>query len=45
VHDYFVECICAGILDRIYHAFYVEIREQAGREASPTCAIIDTQEP
>jgi hypothetical protein len=35
--------MCTGILDRIYHALYVEAREQAGREASPTCAIMDAQ--
>lgn len=43
VHDYFVDWMCTGVLDRIYHALYVEAREQAGREASPTCAIIDAQ--
>ena len=32
-----------GTLKRIHHALYVEVREQAGREASPTTAIIDTQ--
>ncbi len=30
-------------LDRIHHALYVVCREQAGREASPTAAIIDSQ--
>ena len=29
-----------GVID---HALYVEVREQAGREASPTTAIIDSQ--
>lgn len=43
VHDYFVDWICTGVLDRIHHALYVEAREQAGREASPTCAIVDSQ--
>lgn len=43
VHDYFVEWMCTGILDRIYHALYVEAREKAGREPSPTCAIMDSQ--
>ena len=43
VHDYFVDWMCTGVLDRIYHALYVEAREQAGWEASPTCAIIDAQ--
>lgn len=32
-----------GTLRRIHHALYVEVREQAGREASPTTAIIDSQ--
>jgi transposase len=32
-----------GTLDRIHHALYVKCREQAGREASPTAAIIDSQ--
>ena len=32
-----------GTLERIHHALYVEVREQAGREASPTAAIIDSQ--
>ena len=32
-----------GTLERILHALYVEMREKAGREASPTTAIIDSQ--
>src|SRR5215472_15328628 len=32
-----------GTLERIHHALYVAVREQAGREASPTRAIIDSQ--
>jgi len=32
-----------GTLGRIHHALYVEVRETAGREASPTTAIIDSQ--
>ena len=32
-----------GTLARIHHALYVEVREKAGREASPTTAIIDSQ--
>ena len=32
-----------GTLGRIHHALYVEVREKAGREASPTTAIIDSQ--
>jgi hypothetical protein len=30
-------------LERIHHALYVAVREQEGREASPTVAIIDSQ--
>ena len=32
-----------GTIERIHHALYVAVREQAGREASPTTAIIDSQ--
>ena len=32
-----------GTLERIHHVLYVAVREQAGREASPTTAIIDSQ--
>jgi transposase len=32
-----------GTLDRIHHALYVQCREMAGRESSPTAAIIDSQ--
>jgi transposase len=32
-----------GTLDRIHHALYVKCREKAGRDASPTAAIIDSQ--
>ena len=32
-----------GTLDRIHHALYVQCRAAAGREASPTAAIIDSQ--
>ena len=32
-----------GTLDRIHHALYVQCRELAEREASPTAAIIDSQ--
>ena len=32
-----------GTIGRIHHAFYVQSREQASREASPTTAIIDAQ--
>lgn len=32
-----------GTLERIHHALYLKCREQAGREASPTAAIADSQ--
>jgi transposase len=32
-----------GTLVRMHHELYVRCREQAGREASPTAAIIDSQ--
>ena len=32
-----------GTLGRTHHALYVEVREKAGREASPTTAIMDSQ--
>jgi transposase len=32
-----------GTLERIHHELYVKCREQAGREASPTAAIADSQ--
>jgi transposase len=32
-----------GTLERIHHALYVEVRERAGCEASPSLAIIDAQ--
>jgi transposase len=32
-----------GTLNRIHHALYVDMREAAGREASPSMAIMDSQ--
>jgi transposase len=43
VNDYLRRWDEDRTLDRIHHAFYVLCREQAGREASPTAAIIDSQ--
>ena len=43
LHDYFTWWHCDGTLDRIHHALYVECREKAEREASPTACIIDSQ--
>ena len=43
LHGYFDLWSWDGTLDQIHYALYVECREQAGREASPTAAIIDSQ--
>lgn len=43
VWDYFDLWSWDGTLERIHEALYVESRERAGREASPTTAIIDSQ--
>ena len=43
VHDYLDLWNWDGTLDRIHHELYMKCREQAGREASPTAAIIDSQ--
>ena len=43
LYDYFDLWSWDGTLDRIHHALYVECRERAAREASPTAAIIDSQ--
>ena len=43
VNDYLRRWDADRTLDRIHHALYVLCREQAGREASPTAAIIDSQ--
>jgi transposase len=43
VHDYLSLWTWDGTLDRIHHALYVKCREKAGRDASPTACIIDSQ--
>ena len=43
VNDYLRRWDDDRTLDRIHHALYVQCRELAGREASPTAAIIDSQ--
>src|SRR3954451_2227794 len=42
-HFYFMLWDWDGTLERIHDALYVAIRESAGREASPSAAIIDSQ--
>jgi transposase len=43
VWDYFSRWEWEGTIERIHHTLYVAVREQTGREASPTTAIIDSQ--
>jgi transposase len=43
VYGYFDLWTYDGTLDRIHHALYVKCRAAAGREASPTAAVIDSQ--
>lgn len=43
LHSYLMRWEWDGTLGQIHHALYVLCREQAGREASPTAAIIDSQ--
>lgn len=43
LYDYFKRFEWDGTLERIHHELYLRCREQAGREASPTAAVIDSQ--
>ena len=43
MHDYLTPWAWDGTLRRLHHALFVQVREQAGKEASPTAAIIDSQ--
>ena len=43
LHDYLGLWEWDGTLGRLHHALFVQVREQAGKEASPTAAIIDSQ--
>ena len=43
VHDYLELWNWDGTVERIHHALYLAVREQEGREASPTAAIINSQ--
>jgi transposase len=43
VYDYLDLWSWDGTLARLHHELYVGCREQAGREASPSAAIIDSQ--
>ena len=43
VHDYLTRWNHDGTLERIHHVLYVQCREAAGRAASPTACVIDSQ--
>lgn len=43
LYDYFDLWSWDGTLDRIHHELYVGCREAAGRQASPSAAVIDSQ--
>jgi transposase len=43
VHEYFKLWEWDGTLERTHFALFVQVRELAGKEASPTAAIIDSQ--
>jgi transposase len=43
VHDYLTLWAWDGTLGRLHHALFVRVREGAGKEASPTVAIVDSQ--
>ncbi len=43
VHQYFMLWEWDGTLERIHHALYLMVRDQEGREASPSAAVIDSQ--
>ena len=43
VHGYLTLWAWDGTLGRLQHALFVQVREQAGKEASPTAAIVDSQ--
>jgi transposase len=43
LHDYLDRWDYDGTLERVHYALYVRCREQAGRQASPSAAIIDSQ--
>ena len=43
LHGYLQRWQYDGTLGRIHHVLYMQCREQAGREASPTACVIDSQ--
>ena len=43
LHEYLDRWRYDGTINKIHHTLYVKCREQAGREASPTACVIDSQ--
>jgi transposase len=43
VYGYLTLWTWDGTLSRLHHALFVQVRERAGKEASPTAAILDSQ--
>lgn len=43
IYDYLDRWSHDGTLERLHHALYMKCREQSGREANPTAAVIDSQ--
>jgi transposase len=43
VHDWFVRWHCDGVLERLHLALFQQTRGLAGKDASPTAAIVDSQ--
>jgi transposase len=43
VHDYLMRWNDDGTIEKVHHALYVQCREAAGRQASPTACVIDSQ--
>jgi transposase len=43
VHDYLTRWNDDGTVEKVHHALYVKCREAAGRQASPTACVIDSQ--
>ena len=43
VHGHLTLWTWDGTLKRLHHALFIQVREQAGKAASPTAAILDSQ--
>jgi hypothetical protein len=41
VHDYLTRWNYDGTIEQVHHVLYVQCREAAGKEASPTACVID----